>query len=83
MHFSVHSVVFQVARIQVQIQEMLMRRHSQHPSAQTAIAQLDSELMDITKVPRQLLRMTRKSVSLSLKVVRELGLSIKLILLFC
>ncbi|XP_076159281.1 nuclear pore complex protein Nup155 isoform X1 [Alosa pseudoharengus] len=40
----------EVARIQVQIQEMLIRRHSQHPSAQAAIAQLDSELMDITKL---------------------------------
>ncbi|XP_031414368.1 nuclear pore complex protein Nup155 [Clupea harengus] len=40
----------EVARIQVQIQDMLSRRHSQHPSAQAAIAQLDSELMDITKL---------------------------------
>ncbi|XP_063068284.1 nuclear pore complex protein Nup155 isoform X2 [Engraulis encrasicolus] len=40
----------EVARIQVQIQEMLNRRHSQHPSAQAAIAQLNSELMDITKL---------------------------------
>lgn len=40
----------EVARIQVQIQDMLIRRHSQHPSAQAAIAQLDTELMDITKL---------------------------------
>ncbi|KAL2087750.1 hypothetical protein ACEWY4_016578 [Coilia grayii] len=40
----------EVARIQVQIQDMLSRRHSQHPSAQAAIATLDSELMDITKL---------------------------------
>ena len=46
------SLMVQVARIQVQIQDMLSRRHSQHPSAQAAIAQLDSELMDITKVIR-------------------------------
>lgn len=41
---------FQVVRIQVQIQETLRRQYSQHLSVQGAISQLDSELMDITKV---------------------------------
>ncbi|XP_016100572.1 nuclear pore complex protein Nup155 [Sinocyclocheilus grahami] len=39
-----------VVRIQVQIQETLRRQYSQHPSVQGAITQLDSELMDITKL---------------------------------
>lgn len=37
-------------RIQVQIQETLLRQYSHHPSVKNAISQLDSELMDITKV---------------------------------
>ncbi|XP_076842691.1 nuclear pore complex protein Nup155 isoform X2 [Brachyhypopomus gauderio] len=40
----------EVVRIQVQIQEMLSRQYSQHPSVQGAMSQLDSELMDITKL---------------------------------
>uniref|UniRef100_A0A8B9HM25 Nucleoporin 155 n=1 Tax=Astyanax mexicanus TaxID=7994 RepID=A0A8B9HM25_ASTMX len=40
----------EVVRIQVQIQETLSRQYSQHPSVQGAISQLDSELMDITKL---------------------------------
>lgn len=40
----------EVVRIQVQIQDTLKRHYSQHPSAQGAISQLDSELMDITKL---------------------------------
>lgn len=44
------SFYLQVVRIQVQIQETLRRQYSQHPSVQGAISQLDSELMDITKV---------------------------------
>lgn len=40
----------EVVRIQVQIQETLRRQFSQHPSVQGAITQLDSELMDITKL---------------------------------
>uniref|UniRef100_A0A4W4F518 Nuclear pore complex protein Nup155 n=1 Tax=Electrophorus electricus TaxID=8005 RepID=A0A4W4F518_ELEEL len=40
----------EVVRIQVQIQETLRRQYSQHPSVQGAISQLDSELMDITKL---------------------------------
>uniref|UniRef100_A0A8C7S643 Nuclear pore complex protein Nup155 n=1 Tax=Oncorhynchus mykiss TaxID=8022 RepID=A0A8C7S643_ONCMY len=40
----------EVVRIQVQIQETLSRRYSQHPSVQGAMSQLDSELMDITKL---------------------------------
>uniref|UniRef100_A0A8C2EB82 Nuclear pore complex protein Nup155 n=1 Tax=Cyprinus carpio TaxID=7962 RepID=A0A8C2EB82_CYPCA len=40
----------EVVRIQVQIQETLRRQYSQHPSVQGAITQLDSELMDITKL---------------------------------
>lgn len=46
--------VLQVVRIQVQIQETLRRQYSQHPSVQGAITQLDSELMDITKVREKL-----------------------------
>uniref|UniRef100_A0A672MKD5 Nuclear pore complex protein Nup155-like n=1 Tax=Sinocyclocheilus grahami TaxID=75366 RepID=A0A672MKD5_SINGR len=44
------AVILQVVRIQVQIQETLRRQYSQHPSVQGAITQLDSELMDITKL---------------------------------
>lgn len=44
------ALILQVVRIQVQIQETLRRQYSQHPSVQGAITQLDSELMDITKV---------------------------------
>lgn len=40
----------EVLRIQMQIQETLSRQYSQHPSVQAAISQLDSELMDITKL---------------------------------
>ncbi|TRY66457.1 hypothetical protein DNTS_035000 [Danionella cerebrum] len=40
----------EVVRIQVQIQETLRRQFSQHPSVQSAITQLDSQLMDITKL---------------------------------
>ncbi|XP_030048906.1 nuclear pore complex protein Nup155 [Microcaecilia unicolor] len=39
-----------VARIQLQIQETLARQHSHLSSVQDAISQLDSELMDITKL---------------------------------
>uniref|UniRef100_A0A5G2QL53 Nucleoporin 155 n=1 Tax=Sus scrofa TaxID=9823 RepID=A0A5G2QL53_PIG len=39
-----------VARIQLQIQETLQRQYSHHSSVQDAISQLDSELMDITKL---------------------------------
>ncbi|XP_035247718.1 nuclear pore complex protein Nup155 [Anguilla anguilla] len=40
----------EVVRIQMQIQDTLSRQYSYHPSVQTAISQLDSELMDITKL---------------------------------
>ncbi|XP_018603651.1 nuclear pore complex protein Nup155 isoform X2 [Scleropages formosus] len=40
----------EVVRIQVQIQETLKKQYSQHPSVQGALSQLDSELMDITKL---------------------------------
>ncbi|XP_061119630.1 nuclear pore complex protein Nup155 isoform X2 [Conger conger] len=40
----------EVVRIQMQIQETLSRQYSHHPSVQNAISQLDSELMDITKL---------------------------------
>ncbi|KAM4809382.1 nuclear pore complex protein Nup155 [Rhinophrynus dorsalis] len=40
----------EVARIQLQIQETLIRRYSHHPSVQEAVSQLDSHLMDITKL---------------------------------
>ncbi|RXN00007.1 Nuclear pore complex protein Nup155 [Acipenser ruthenus] len=40
----------EVARIQLQIQDTLSRQYSQHPSVQGALSQLDSELMDITKL---------------------------------
>ncbi|XP_068106698.1 nuclear pore complex protein Nup155 [Hyperolius riggenbachi] len=40
----------EVARIQLHIQDMLIRRYSHHPSAQDAIVQLDTELMDVTKL---------------------------------
>ncbi|KAF3828681.1 hypothetical protein GH733_004587 [Mirounga leonina] len=40
----------EVARIQLQIQETLQRQYSHHSSVQDAISQLDSELMDITKL---------------------------------
>lgn len=37
-------------RIQVQIQETLIKQFSHHPLVKSAMSQLDSELMDITKV---------------------------------
>ncbi|KAM4634779.1 nuclear pore complex protein Nup155 [Polymixia lowei] len=40
----------EVVRIQVQIQETLARQYSQHPSVKNAISQLDSEIMDISKL---------------------------------
>ncbi|XP_061656258.1 nuclear pore complex protein Nup155 [Phyllopteryx taeniolatus] len=40
----------ELVRIQVQIQETLMRQYSNHPSVKNAISQLDSDLMDITKL---------------------------------
>lgn len=40
----------QLVRIQVQIQETLIKQFSHHPSVKSAMSQLDSELMDITKV---------------------------------
>lgn len=40
----------ELARIQVQIQETLIRQYSHHPSVKAVISQLDSELMDITKL---------------------------------
>lgn len=40
----------ELVRIQVQIQETLIRQYSHHPSVKTVISQLDSELMDITKL---------------------------------
>nr|KAF6441700.1 nucleoporin 155 [Rousettus aegyptiacus] len=40
----------EVARIQLQVQETLQRQYSHHSSVQDAISQLDSELMDITKL---------------------------------
>lgn len=40
----------QLVRIQVQIQETLIKQLSHHPSVKSAMSQLDSELMDITKV---------------------------------
>uniref|UniRef100_A0A4X2JYW2 Nucleoporin 155 n=1 Tax=Vombatus ursinus TaxID=29139 RepID=A0A4X2JYW2_VOMUR len=40
----------EVARIQLQIQDTLQRQYSHHSSVQDAISQLDSELMDITKL---------------------------------
>nr|XP_006006991.2 PREDICTED: nuclear pore complex protein Nup155 [Latimeria chalumnae] len=40
----------EVARIQLQIQDTLARQSSLHPSVQDALSQLDSELMDITKL---------------------------------
>lgn len=40
----------EVARIQLQIQEALARQYPHYSSAQEAISQLDSELMDITKL---------------------------------
>lgn len=43
-------LLFQLVRIQVQIQETLIRQYSHHPSVKNAVSQLDSELMDITKV---------------------------------
>ncbi|CAF99212.1 unnamed protein product, partial [Tetraodon nigroviridis] len=41
-----------LVRIQVQIQETLIRQYSHHSSVKNAISQLDSELMDITKVTK-------------------------------
>ncbi|PIN97801.1 hypothetical protein AB205_0201700 [Aquarana catesbeiana] len=43
-------VWYQVARIQLQIQDTLIRRYSDHPSVQDAVVQLDSGLMDVTKL---------------------------------
>ncbi|CDQ75876.1 unnamed protein product [Oncorhynchus mykiss] len=43
----------EVVRIQVQIQDTLSRQYTQHPSVQGAVSQLDSELMDITKLYRE------------------------------
>ncbi|XP_046901135.1 nuclear pore complex protein Nup155 isoform X1 [Hypomesus transpacificus] len=40
----------EVVRIQLQIQDTLSRQYSHHPSVQGAVAQLDSQLMDITKL---------------------------------
>ncbi|XP_075900928.1 nuclear pore complex protein Nup155 [Nelusetta ayraudi] len=40
----------ELVRIQVQIQETLIRQFSHHPSVKSAMSQLDSELMDITKL---------------------------------
>uniref|UniRef100_A0A672ZBR6 Nucleoporin 155 n=1 Tax=Sphaeramia orbicularis TaxID=375764 RepID=A0A672ZBR6_9TELE len=40
----------ELVRIQVQIQETLIRQYSHHPSVKTVISQLDLELMDITKL---------------------------------
>ncbi|KAM3874094.1 nuclear pore complex protein Nup155 isoform 2-T2 [Diretmus argenteus] len=40
----------ELVRIQVQIQDTLNRQYSQHPSVKNVISQLDSELMDITKL---------------------------------
>ncbi|CAL9683382.1 unnamed protein product [Knipowitschia caucasica] len=40
----------ELARIQVQIQETLLRHYSHHPSVKTVVSQLDSELMDLTKL---------------------------------
>ncbi|XP_028916522.1 nuclear pore complex protein Nup155 isoform X2 [Ornithorhynchus anatinus] len=40
----------EVARIQLQIQDTLQRQYSHHSSVQDAVSQLDSELMDITKL---------------------------------
>uniref|UniRef100_A0A8C8GPQ0 Nuclear pore complex protein Nup155 n=1 Tax=Oncorhynchus tshawytscha TaxID=74940 RepID=A0A8C8GPQ0_ONCTS len=40
----------EVVRIQVQIQDTLSRQYPQHPSVQGAVSQLDSEIMDITKL---------------------------------
>ncbi|XP_068608928.1 nuclear pore complex protein Nup155 [Brachionichthys hirsutus] len=40
----------ELVRIQVQIQETLIRQYSHHPSVKNVISQLDSELMDITRL---------------------------------
>lgn len=40
----------ELVRIQVQIQETLIKQFSHHPSVKSAMSQLDSELMDITKL---------------------------------
>ncbi|XP_051907367.1 nuclear pore complex protein Nup155 [Hippocampus zosterae] len=40
----------ELVRIQVQIQETLIRQCSNHPSVKNAVSQLDSDLMDITKL---------------------------------
>uniref|UniRef100_A0A8C4XEZ7 Nuclear pore complex protein Nup155 n=1 Tax=Erpetoichthys calabaricus TaxID=27687 RepID=A0A8C4XEZ7_ERPCA len=40
----------EVARIQLQIQDMLSKQYSHHLAVQTALSRLDSELMDITKL---------------------------------
>lgn len=51
----------QVARIQLQIQETLQRQYSHHSSVQDAISQLDSELMDITKVIKKQVEFLQQS----------------------
>ncbi|CAB1441661.1 unnamed protein product [Pleuronectes platessa] len=40
----------ELVRIQVQIQDTLIRQYSHHPLVKNVISQLDSELMDITKL---------------------------------
>uniref|UniRef100_A0A8C2ZJ83 Nuclear pore complex protein Nup155 n=1 Tax=Cyclopterus lumpus TaxID=8103 RepID=A0A8C2ZJ83_CYCLU len=40
----------ELVRIQVQIQDTLIRQYSHHPSVKNVISQLDSELMDMTKL---------------------------------
>ncbi|KAM3938778.1 nuclear pore complex protein Nup155 isoform 1-T1 [Leptodactylus fuscus] len=40
----------EVARIQLQIQGTLIRRYANHPSTQNAVALLDSQLMDATRL---------------------------------
>ncbi|XP_037120775.1 nuclear pore complex protein Nup155 [Syngnathus acus] len=40
----------ELVRIQVQIQDTLIRQYSSHPSVKNAVSQLDSDLMDITKL---------------------------------
>uniref|UniRef100_A0A8C5EGR8 Nuclear pore complex protein Nup155 n=1 Tax=Gouania willdenowi TaxID=441366 RepID=A0A8C5EGR8_GOUWI len=40
----------ELVRIQVQIQETLIRQYSHHPTVKNVISQLNSELMDITKL---------------------------------
>ncbi|TNN81209.1 Nuclear pore complex protein Nup155 [Liparis tanakae] len=40
----------ELVRIQVQIQDTLIRQYSHHPSVKNVVSQLDSELMDMTKL---------------------------------